>query len=149
MTIEIWVNIGLGNGLLPDGTSISIWLTATKVGYQHAIFPWQVYTQNYQNNWISKRTVKQGWGYWKLKQFPPFCYFINFPALSKHCLSIKYHVHIWQVLMQISCSDTWQIWLWFTGSKFYFSKIQIFHKGEINKPDPRPTASSLSLLCKQ
>ena len=43
----------------------------------------------------------QGWGL--LSQFPPFRYFPKFPALSKHTLTIKYYVHIWQVSPQLSC----------------------------------------------
>ena len=36
-----------------------------------------------------------GWGL--LSQIPPFRYFPNFSALSKHMLVIQYHIHIWQV----------------------------------------------------
>ena len=34
----------------------------------------------------------QGWGL--LNQFAPFRYFPNFPALSKHMLTIEYHVYV-------------------------------------------------------
>ena len=48
----------------------------------------------------------QGWGL--LSLFPPFRYFPNYSALSKHALAIKYHVYIWQVSPQLSCGDTCQ-----------------------------------------
>ena len=63
-----------------------------------------------------------GWGL--LCQFPPFCYFPHFSALWKHCLPVAYHIHVWQVSLQLSCSDTCQIWMWFEGSNFF--KIKNF-----------------------
>ena len=51
-----------------------------------------------------------GWGL--LSQFPPFRYFPKFSASPKYMLAIVYHVHIWQVLPQLSCGDTCQIWMW-------------------------------------
>ena len=51
-----------------------------------------------------------GWGL--LSQFPPFRYFPNFSASLRYMLATVYHVHIWQVLPQLSCDDTCQIWMW-------------------------------------
>ena len=44
-----------------------------------------------------------------LSQFPPFHYFPNFSASPKYTWVIAYHVNIWQVSPQLSCSDTCQI----------------------------------------
>ena len=49
---------------------------------------------------------EQRWGL--LSWFPPFRYFLNFSALSKHTLAIEYHVNIWQVWRQLSCGGTCQ-----------------------------------------
>ena len=53
--------------------------------------------------------VTLGWGL--LSQYPPFRYFTNFSALSKHTLDIEYHVHIWQTSPQLGCNDTCEIWM--------------------------------------
>ena len=50
---------------------------------------------------------EQRWGL--LSRFPPFHYFLNFSALSKHTLAIEYHVNIWQVSPQLNCGGTCQI----------------------------------------
>ena len=52
----------------------------------------------------------QRWGF--LSQFPQFRYFPKFSASPKCMLAIVYHVHICQVLPQLSCGDTCQIWMW-------------------------------------
>ena len=80
-----------------------------------------------------------------LSYFLPFRYFPNFSALSKHTLAIEYHVNIWQVLPQLSCADTCQIWMWFKESKRYFCNIENFAYGEINErsfsnPHSRPNS---------
>ena len=75
--------------------------------------------------------VGQVWGL--LSQLPPFRYFPNFSALSKHTLDIKYHVYIWQVSPQLSCGDTCQIWMWFKESNSYFCKTENFAYREINE----------------
>ena len=81
-----------------------------------------------------------GWGL--LSQFPPFRYFPKFSSLSKHTLTVKYRVYIWQVSPQLSCGDTCQIWMWFEESNMYFCEIENFAYGEINErsfsnPHPR------------
>ena len=73
----------------------------------------------------------QGWGL--LSQFSPFRYFPYFPLLSKQTLAIEYHVYIWQVLPQLSCGDTCQIWMWFRESNRYFRNIENFAYGEISE----------------
>ena len=48
-------------------------------------------------------------------------------------LAIEYHNYIWQVLPQLSCGDTCQIWMWFKESDRYFCKNENFAYGEINE----------------
>ena len=82
--------------------------------------------------------VGQGWAL--LSQLPPFRYFPNLSALSKHTLDIKYHVYIWQVSPQLSCGDTCQIWMWFKESNSYFCKTENFAykptNGDLVTPTP-------------
>ena len=59
--------------------------------------------------------------------------FLPFSKLLKHCLLIKYHIHIYQVSLQLSCSDTCQICMWFSESQRYFCKSKVVLKGETNK----------------
>ena len=90
---------------------------------------------------VTTHLFHQGWGL--LSRFPPFRYFPNFSALSKHTLDIEYHVYIWQVSPQLSCGDTCQIWKWFKESNRYFWKIEHFAYGEINErsfSNPHPWA---------
>ena len=81
-----------------------------------------------------------------LSQFPPFRYFPNFSALSKHQFVLEYHVYIWQVSPQLSCGDSCQIWMWLKESNSYFCKIENFAYGEINErsfSNPHPRAANL------
>ena len=48
-------------------------------------------------------------------------------------LAIEYHVHIGQVLPQLSCGDTCQIWMWFRECNRYFYEIENFADGEIGE----------------
>ena len=60
-------------------------------------------------------------------------------------LAIEYPVYIWQVLPQLSCGDTCQIWTWFEESNMYFCHIENFAYGEINErsfSNPHPRAAS-------
>ena len=66
-------------------------------------------------------------------QFSPFHLFPEFSALSKHTLDIAYHICIWQVSPQLSCGDTYQIWMGFKEFNRYFWKIESFSYGEINE----------------
>ena len=75
---------------------------------------------------VGKRRTGLGWGL--LSQFPPFRYFPKFSALSKHTLTKKYHVHIWQVSLQLSFGDTGQIWSLFIVS----NQANETHNGNIN-----------------
>ena len=52
-----------------------------------------------------------------ISSVPPF---LLFSTLSIYTLAIEYHVYIWQVSPQLSCGDTWQIWMWFKESNRYF-----------------------------
>ena len=63
-------------------------------------------------------------GWRLLRRFPPFHYFPNFSASSKYMLATEYHVHTWQMLPQLSCSDTCQIWIWCKESSRYFDRLE-------------------------
>ena len=59
-------------------------------------------------------------GIWLLNQFSLFHYFPHFSERWKHWLSMEYHFRICQVSPQLSCGDTWQIWMWFLWCDLYF-----------------------------
>ena len=89
-----------------------------------------------------------GWGL--LNQFPPLRYFPNFSSLSKHTLTVKYRIYIWQVSPQLSCGDTCQIWMWFDESNMYFCVTENFAYGKINErsfSNPHPSNASLWGFC--
>ena len=46
-----------------------------------------------------------------ISSVPLFSYF--FSIAKKNRLTIENHVHIWQVSPQLSCGDTWRIWMWY------------------------------------
>ena len=80
---------------------------------------------------MTRYSIHLGWGL--LSQFPPFRYFPNFSALSKHPFVLEYHVYIWQVSPQLSCGDSCQIWMWLKESNSHFCRIENFGYGEINE----------------
>ena len=85
----------------------------------------------------------QGWGL--LSRFPPFRYFPKFSTSPKYILAIEHYIHIWQVLPQLSCSDTCQIWMRFKESNMYFCDIENFAYGEINErgfSNPHPSTAA-------
>ena len=99
-------------------------------------------------------TPQQNLGLGLLSQFPPFRYFPKFSSLSKHTLTVKYGVHIWQVSPQLSCGDTFQIWMWFEESNMYFCEIENFAYGGINKrsfsnPTPVPSDPTACVCIRQ
>ena len=56
-------------------------------------------------------------------------------------LALEYHVYIWQVSPQLSCGDTWLIWMWSKESNRFFRKIENFANREIYErsfSNPRP-----------
>ena len=62
-------------------------------------------------------------------------------ANLKHRSVIEYHIYIWQVSLQLSCSGTCQIQTWFKESKRIFYQIENFTYGEIYEQsfsDPYP-----------
>ena len=68
--------------------------------------------------------------------------FSIFSVIVKKTLAIEYHVYIWQVLPQLSCGDTCQIWMWFRESNRYFCNIENFAYGEISErsfSNPHPS----------
>ena len=93
--------------------------------------------------WKVASVIDPGWGL--LSQIPPFRYFLNFVALSKHTLAIVYYIYIGQVSPQLSCGDTCQIWMWFEEFNMYFCHIENFAYGEINEwsfSNPHPRQAS-------
>ena len=57
-----------------------------------------------------------------------FFHFPSFSESSQHLLPVKYHIHVWQMLPQISCGDTCQIWMWFKEPITYtFTRLKISH----------------------
>ena len=55
---------------------------------------------------------------------------------------MAYHIHIWEMSLQLSCVDICQMWMWFEESNMYFCKIENFLNEEINdqrfiNPHPR------------
>ena len=65
--------------------------------------------------------------------------FSQFYRITKHWLPIKYHIHIWQVSLQLSCSDTCQIWKWFSEHSRYFCRIENFLNRKIKRAVVTPT----------
>ena len=59
--------------------------------------------------------------------------FPNFSASPKYTLRSEDHIYIWQVLLQLSCGDTCQIWMQCTEYNRYFCKIENFAYKEINR----------------
>ena len=50
--------------------------------------------------------------------------FSQYLILSKHSLPIEYPTNIWQVSLQLICSDTHQIGIWFKESTRYFNSLR-------------------------
>ena len=93
---------------------------------------------------------RMGGGGGVISQFPLFHYFLNFSVSPKYTLAIENHVHIWQVSLQLRCSDTCQIWMWHKESNRYFWQIKYFVYDKVNKlsssnPQPRSPVMQLSL----
>ena len=68
-----------------------------------------------------------------LNQFLPFQYLCIFSESSLYLLPVEYHIHIWQVLPQLSCGGNWQIWMWSKKSESYVWKSENFSNIDINK----------------
>ena len=76
--------------------------------------------------------------------------FFEFSALLKYTLTMANQIHICQVLAQLSCGDTCQIWMWFSESNSYFSKIENYTYGEINEwsfSNPHPRSGTGIFWC--
>ena len=82
---------------------------------------------------LCNRTVAPDLGWGLLSLFPPFRYFPKFSTSPKYMLAIEYHVHIWQVLPQLSCGDACQICMWFEECSRYLCMIEKFAYVEINE----------------
>ena len=75
---------------------------------------------------------------------------INFPVveiffLAKYTLSYSLnHIYIWQVSLQLSCSDTCQIWMWYSVDKPCFdnSEKKEYNGNWLSKPHPILTMSA-------
>ena len=106
-------------------------LAAGCVIYHHGKWIRHDYCEGYIPVELGLRGVRLGWGL--LRQFPSFLDFPEYSVLSKHMLAIAYHVYILQVAPQLSCDNTYQIWMWFKESNRCFCKIKNFACGEINE----------------
>ena len=72
-------------------------------------------------------------------------FFLNLSEFWNHTLAIEQHIHIWQVSLQLCCSDICQIWL--KEFNRCFCKIKNFAYREINKQslsNPHPRFVSLN-----
>ena len=87
----------------------------------------------------------QGWGL--LSRFPPFLYFANFSTSPKYMLAIGYPIHICQVLSQLSCGDTCQIWMWFEACNKYFWRSKILLTEKLTNGTLVTPISDLFLRC--
>ena len=97
---------------------------------------------------VYRGIINRHWGnqFWVGVTKPIFSVrlFPNSFKQSNQRLPVWYHVYIWQVSLQLSCRDTWQIhvWTWLKVSNLLFCQIEIFRNGEINErsfsnPHPR------------
>ena len=74
-----------------------------------------------------------------LNQFSPFHYFPCFSELPKHWPPVWYHIHIWQVSVQLSCRDTCQTWTRFTVFSMLLLNEFFFRNGKFNRALVTPT----------
>ena len=104
------------------------------------------------HQWILTQLLTEGCYYYHdadqgrglLSGFPPFRYFPHFSTSPKYMLSIEYHVRVWQVSLQLSCSDTCQIWMRLKKCNKYFCEIKNFAYREIDEwrfSNPHPSMS--------
>ena len=133
--------------LIPDSLPVESAWSNSELGQEWIIsHEYWIHSQTYSIvMWQHCSLPLQGWGL--LSQFSPFRYFPYFPLLSKQTLAIEYHVYIWQVLPQLSCGDTCQIWMWFRESNRYFRNIENFAYGEISErsfSNPHPWQDCLN-----
>ena len=59
--------------------------------------------------------------------------FSEFSALWKHTLAIEYHVDIWHVPPQLSCGETYEIWIWIKWLSRCICKIKSCAYRKINE----------------
>ena len=85
------------------------------------------------STWLAGRVLGHKPGVGVTKPISSIPLFSDFFTIVKHTLDIENHIYIGQVLLQLSCGDTCQIWLWFKESKRYIYKIENFDYREINK----------------
>ena len=62
-------------------------------------------------------------GYW-MNLFHLLVFSI-FSETFKDNLPIKYHIHFWEVSLQLSCGDSCQVWMWFNRSDCFLRKAVI------------------------
>ena len=85
--------------------------------------PWiDVYLINRHHNGIIKFYDCQLPERELLYQFSPLIIILRLATFSKHSVTIRYPINIWQVSPQLRCSDTCQMWTRFSGSIRGFSK---------------------------
>ena len=93
------------------------------------IWEWlSTFTPHFMKDVISYRSMDGG--YWTnfLRSVV-----LSFLPLWRHNVAIEYPVYIWQVLPQLSCDDTCQIWMWYEEFNMSFCHIGNFAYREINE----------------
>ena len=70
-----------------------------------------------------------------ISKVPIFFQFFTIVKTLHAWLAIEYYVHTWQVSLQLSCSDTYQIWKWKNSANRSFCKIQNVLNSKIYKRD--------------
>ena len=76
----------------------------------------------------------------------PVPLFSSVSSIVNTKLPTEYHVYIWRVAPQLSCGDTYQIWMWLEEYNRKFFKITYFAYGEINQrnfSDPYPCQTTI------
>ena len=71
--------------------------------------------------WSNLEDLTQGWGL--LKFHAIISLIAKFSILQKYMLDSSNHIHIWQMLPQLSCGDTCQTWMRYSRGNQYFDKI--------------------------
>ena len=61
---------------------------------------------------------------WGLPKLCLFIFLLGIFLILQNCfLNSLNHIHIWQVSLQLSCSDTCQIWMWYSIGNKCFEEI--------------------------
>ena len=91
-----------------------------------------------------------GTGVGVTKRIPRFHWFYTFLEVSKYCVPIEHHVHIWQVSSQLSCGDTYRIWMWSIESNRCYTRSKSIKENEMNcrnSPSRASTGAFFLIFC--